>query len=150
MPATEQAPTTMLVTISVTRQLPASLLVIALVPIFASMTDISLLMLPVISLVMVLVLMKGPPVCETTSTNTTTTTITIITSTSTQFLGAELEQEVHTRCKRLHKHISEKPNDSNLVDFKPIITQMDDSEDFSSQENTYHKAGYKPVFSRSI
>jgi hypothetical protein len=47
---------------------------------------------------------------------------------------AELEQEVRIRCKRLRKHISEDPDDSNSVNFKPIVTQMDDSEDFSSQD----------------
>jgi hypothetical protein len=47
---------------------------------------------------------------------------------------AELEQKVCTRHKRLRKHISENPDDSNPVDFKPIVTQMDDSEDFSSQD----------------
>jgi hypothetical protein len=87
-------------------------------------------------------LTKGLLACEKqssstiTSTNTTTTTTT---STSTQSVGeedqiAKLEQEVHTRHKRLRKHISEEPDDSNLVNFKPIVTQMDDSEDFSSQD----------------
>jgi hypothetical protein len=47
---------------------------------------------------------------------------------------AEPEQEVRTRCKRLRKHISEDPDDSNSVDFKLIVTQVDDSEDFSSQD----------------
>jgi hypothetical protein len=80
---------------------------------------------------------RSPPTI--TSTNTTTITTTTTTSTSTQPVGeddqiAKSEQEVHTRCKRLHKHISEDPNDSNLVDFKPIITQVDDSEYFSSQD----------------
>jgi hypothetical protein len=47
---------------------------------------------------------------------------------------AEPEQEVRTRRKRLRKHISEDPDDSNLIDFKPIATQVDDSEDFSFQD----------------
>jgi hypothetical protein len=34
----------------------------------------------------------------------------------------------------LRKHISEEPDDSNLIDFKPIVTQVDNSEDFSSQD----------------
>jgi hypothetical protein len=87
-------------------------------------------------------LAKGLPTCEKqssptiTSTNTTTTTTT---STSTQSVGeedqiAKPEQEVRTRRKRLCKHISKEPDDSNLVNFKPIVTQVDDSEDFSSQD----------------
>jgi hypothetical protein len=47
---------------------------------------------------------------------------------------AELEQEVRIRYKRLRKHISKDLDDSNPVDFKPIVTQVDDSEDFSSQD----------------
>jgi hypothetical protein len=46
----------------------------------------------------------------------------------------ESEQEVHTRRKRLRKHISEDLDDSNPVDFKSIVTQVDDSEYFSSQD----------------
>jgi hypothetical protein len=46
----------------------------------------------------------------------------------------ELEQKVRTRRKRLRKHISEDPDDSNPVDFKPIVMQVDDSENFSSQD----------------
>jgi hypothetical protein len=41
---------------------------------------------------------------------------------------------VRTRRKRLHKHISEELDDFNLVDFKFIVTQVDDHEDFSSQD----------------
>jgi hypothetical protein len=41
---------------------------------------------------------------------------------------------VRTRCKRLRKHISEDPDDFNLIDFKLIVTQVDDSEYFSSQD----------------
>jgi hypothetical protein len=47
---------------------------------------------------------------------------------------AEPKQEVRIRRKRLRKHISEDPDDSNSVDFKPIVTQVDDSEYFSSQD----------------
>jgi hypothetical protein len=34
----------------------------------------------------------------------------------------------------LRKHISKKLDDSNPVDFKPIVMQVDDSEHFSSQD----------------
>jgi hypothetical protein len=89
--------------------------------------------------------LKGPPVRKKwspptiISTNTTTTTTTTTTSTSTQPMRedeqiAEPEQEVRTRRKRLCKHISEDPDDSNLIDFKSIVTQIDDSKDFSSQD----------------
>jgi hypothetical protein len=89
-------------------------------------------------------LAKGPPAREKrssptiTSTNTITTTTTT-TSTSTQSVGeedqiAEPEQKVRTRRKRLCKHISKEPDDSNPVDFKLIVTQVDDSEDFCSQD----------------
>jgi hypothetical protein len=69
--------------------------------------------------------------------NTTTTTTTITTSTLTQYVEkedqmTELKQEVYTRHKRLH--FSKESNDSNPVDFKSIITQVDKSEDFSSQD----------------
>jgi hypothetical protein len=47
---------------------------------------------------------------------------------------AESEQEVRIRRKRLRKHISKNLDDSNLVDFKPIIMQVNDSEDFFSQD----------------
>jgi hypothetical protein len=100
---------------------------------------------PAISPVMSPASLKGPLVRKKrspptiTSTNTTTTTTTTTTLTSTQPVGkdeqiAELEQEVRTRRKRLRKHISEDPDDSNPVDFKPIVMQVDDSEDFSSQD----------------
>jgi hypothetical protein len=74
-----------------------------------------------------------------TSINTTITTTTTTTSTSTQSVEkddqiAEPEQKVRTICKRLRKHISEDPDDSNPVDFKLIIMQVDDSEYFSSQD----------------
>jgi hypothetical protein len=41
---------------------------------------------------------------------------------------------VCTRHKRLCKHISKEPDNSNPVDFKYIVIQIDDSEDFSSQD----------------
>jgi hypothetical protein len=47
---------------------------------------------------------------------------------------AKPEQEVRTRRKRLRKHISEDPDDSNSVNFKLIVMQVDDSEYFSSQD----------------
>jgi hypothetical protein len=47
---------------------------------------------------------------------------------------AELEQKVCTRHKRLHKYISEDSDNSNSIDFKLIIPQVDDSEYFSSQD----------------
>jgi hypothetical protein len=107
-------------------------------PLFAPMTDISLLILPAISPAILPVLLKGPLMCEKQSpptitlTNTTTTTTTTTTSASTQPVEendqiVKSEQEVRTRHKRLHKHISKEPDDSNLVDFKPIVTQIDDS-----------------------
>jgi hypothetical protein len=46
----------------------------------------------------------------------------------------ESEQKVHIRHKRLRKYIRKEPNDSNLIDFKSIIIQVDKSEDFSSQD----------------
>jgi hypothetical protein len=66
----------------------------------------------------------------------TTTAITVI---STQLGGKEdqmeeSEQKVHIRYKRLRKYIRKESNDSNLIDFKSIIIQVDKSEDFSSQD----------------
>jgi hypothetical protein len=110
------------------RHSPAPTLAIALVSILAPVTDTSPLMSSVISPAMSPVLVKRLLAHEKQSlptitlTNTTTTT----TTTSTQPVGEEdqmvkLEQKVHIRCKRLCKHISEKSDDFNLIDFKSIV-----------------------------
>jgi hypothetical protein len=43
------------------------------------------------------------------------------------------EMEVPAVRKRLQKHIRKEPVDSDAVDFKPIVNQVDESDVFSSQ-----------------
>jgi hypothetical protein len=45
----------------------------------------------------------------------------------------EVEMEVLAICKRLQKHIKEKLADSDALDFKSTVNQVDESEAFSFQ-----------------
>jgi hypothetical protein len=46
----------------------------------------------------------------------------------------EVEMEVPAIRKRLQKRIREEPADSDAVDFKPTVNQVDESDVFSSQD----------------
>jgi hypothetical protein len=46
----------------------------------------------------------------------------------------KMEMKVPAICKRLQKHIKEESTDSNIVDFKPTVNQVDESEVFSFQD----------------